>query len=1011
VALVAGVAWAQDVEADQARALLEQGVKQYAARQYKSAKATLLNVDRAKLGDAGKKMLDEHLNKVNEAVKQQSAGMETYQSAREALGEGNLREAQRLFEKAAANAYLPEPVRKDAAAQAVLAVERMNAANAPSETGSPAPAPKPMPTATEPPAPRPETGGEVDDATAVKMKELQARIRRAKELIAKGNEAIDNDRTDRAVAYFREAVEVAPEYRAARQRLAFAQSLAAGGGGAGAISQLERKRAIKRGMVNSQFAEAMRRSYEALQEPRNETDFAKAAQEANYAKSLVETNRNLYSASAYRAKLKEVNDRLDYIKMAREQWQQRQLKQRMEEIEAQERRREREVARQRSEKLRTLRQRARTLRNEQKYAQAIEVLDEIIALDPEDSWAIEWRSELVRFRLLLEHKHYHRQMMTEEVKQFNAITEAQIPWHKLLTYPRDWPERTLRRQAHGAGEAAESEANRATRKKMGVTLPRVDLTGIPFQDALEFLRTIGDVNIYVKWGALIDGGIAKTAPVTVKLENVTFQKALETILEDVSTVSANLQYVIDEGVITISTEADLDERVATQVYDIRDLIVRVPTFAGPRISLDSTTGNNGTNGTSGTTGGLFGNTGTGTGTGTGTDTEENTMSRQELIDSILSLIRETIDRDSWAQAGGRGSVRELGGQIIVTQTAQNQSSLLDLLGQLREARALQINVEARFITVNTGFLNHIGIDLDFFFNLGSPTTRQVDPVTGGWATDPLTGARLVRTINGVRVGQWGGHGNLEGHTTPIPVSLGSSGYATPQQTTVPGSIGGTATQTGLSLAGAYLDQIQVDFLINATQAHQASRTLTAPRLTLYNGQRAYVSVGTEQAYVSSVEFVPGTGTNATGGFEPVIGQVTTGTVLDVEATVSADRRYVTMTVRPQVSTINGFTQWQGTIDAQGNPIEGSGLVQLPNITRQVVECTVSVPDGGTLLLGGQRLAGEVERTMGVPLLSKVPILKRVFTNTAKVRDEQTLLILVKPEIIIQREYEEAAFPP
>jgi general secretion pathway protein D len=71
---------------------------------------------------------------------------------------------------------------------------------------------------------------------------------------------------------------------------------------------------------------------------------------------------------------------------------------------------------------------------------------------------------------------------------------------------------------------------------------------------------------------------------------------------------------------------------------------------------------------------------------------------------------------------------------------------------------------------------------------------------------------------------------------------------------------------------------------------------------------------------------------------------------------------------------------------------------------------VSVPDGGTLLLGGQTISGEVEREAGVPVLSKVPFLKRLFTNRSISRDQRVLLILVKPTIIIQREVEAESFP-
>ena len=88
----------------------------------------------------------------------------------------------------------------------------------------------------------------------------------------------------------------------------------------------------------------------------------------------------------------------------------------------------------------------------------------------------------------------------------------------------------------------------------------------------------------------------------------------------------------------------------------------------------------------------------------------------------------------------------------------------------------------------------------------------------------------------------------------------------------------------------------------------------------------------------------------------------------------------------------------------------SGFIQLPSMSRQVLRTTVSVPDGGTLLIGGQKLAGEIEIEAGVPILSKIPILKRLYSSRTLVKDEQVLLILVKPKILIQQEIERQAFP-
>jgi type II secretory pathway component GspD/PulD (secretin) len=88
----------------------------------------------------------------------------------------------------------------------------------------------------------------------------------------------------------------------------------------------------------------------------------------------------------------------------------------------------------------------------------------------------------------------------------------------------------------------------------------------------------------------------------------------------------------------------------------------------------------------------------------------------------------------------------------------------------------------------------------------------------------------------------------------------------------------------------------------------------------------------------------------------------------------------------------------------------TGTLQLPTIDLTIVKTSCSVPDGATLLLGGQTLAAETTREQGVPVLSKIPFLKRLFTNRATAQDEQVLLILVKPTILIQREQELKQFP-
>ena len=88
-------------------------------------------------------------------------------------------------------------------------------------------------------------------------------------------------------------------------------------------------------------------------------------------------------------------------------------------------------------------------------------------------------------------------------------------------------------------------------------------------------------------------------------------------------------------------------------------------------------------------------------------------------------------------------------------------------------------------------------------------------------------------------------------------------------------------------------------LLRATEATVRSSELTAPRLTLFNGQRAYVAFVNEQFYVSNLTPVVG---NGVGGFQPTVTMLPIGATLDVQATVSSDRKYVTLTMQPSLSS-------------------------------------------------------------------------------------------------------------
>ena len=67
---------------------------------------------------------------------------------------------------------------------------------------------------------------------------------------------------------------------------------------------------------------------------------------------------------------------------------------------------------------------------------------------------------------------------------------------------------------------------------------------------------------------------------------------------------------------------------------------------------------------------------------------------------------------------------------------------------------------------------------------------------------------------------------------------------------------------------------------------------------------------------------------------------------------------------------------------------------------------MTVPDGGTVLLGGLKRLSEGRNEFGPPMLSKIPYLDRLFKNVGYGREAESLMIMVTPRIIINEEEEQ-----
>ena len=793
----------QDAAADTAKTLLKQGLDQYKALEFSDAKKTLVKVDAAALPEADKKALDDCLSKVDDAMKKQIEAREAYANAEKALTAGELAKAKEGFTLAAASTLLPAAEIRDAKAQLALVDAKLKAATpaptpvasaevpvaTPAPTPTPTPAATPTPVATPAPTPVPPAVVEAPLAPASAPVDGQ----KVKQLVAQAQTYLDKNQPSVAVSCLEQALALSGGDKDIQAQLDKARLLVAKSASAdGPLARLEQERAVLQQIKRLDFAKDMQRSREALVGASSAAAFDSAADAARAARKGIEDSRTAFSEKEYRDRLNEADEQVRFASMQKDIWERQRVAKTK--IEADQKAGEMltRMEEQRKAKVATLTARAKSLEEQKKYREALDVMDQILQIEPNNSFILGKRDTLQTSDLLRQEGEIYKTTMNEWHKQAVDMRETEIPWYGYMIFPKDWREMSARREEYSARSLTETENDRLTRTKLRNRIPKLDFTNLEFKDVIDFFRNASNANFHVNWPALQAANIDLKTPVNLSLTDVTVEKALQLVLQDLS-ANTKVTFIIDDGVVRISTKDELAKSPVVRVYDIRDLIVRVPNFAGPIIDMTSGLQGSGNCGSCGSSGGPFG----GCNSGNCGSNEENMQTRTELVKQILDTITKTIEPNSWAPAGTVGSINELHGALIVTQTTENHKALADLIESLRETRTLQISIEARFISVQSGFLNSIGMNIDMYFNIGSTLGGAnpggfVPPGGGnGWITDPWTGAKVP--TNGTSA--WGSGKPGNSNVTPIGVIQGGPGANLPfgnmlgQQTTVPGGIG------------------------------------------------------------------------------------------------------------------------------------------------------------------------------------------------------------------------------
>ena len=730
--------------------------------------------------------------------------------------------------------------------------------------------------------------------------------------------------------------------------------------------------------------------------------------------------------------------------------------------------------------------------------------------------------------------------------------------HPMSFDKKMWENVSKRKGKYGADNRKKSDEEIQIEKSLQRKISLHE-DNVPLVDVIRKIKAVADINIVFDEAGLEEEGVSSNTAISIDVDSITVKSALNLILQRFqlaymvdNEVLKITNHVRQRGemVNAIYNVADLVVTIPNFGTDSSGASPRIGSVPGPGQGFGSQAFLN--NGIGGQAFAQVGPNSNGFNIPGEQESRLNGARRSTDFTELTNLITSTIAPDTWEQAGGQARVQsfETTLSLVIRQTQKTHEEIADLLAQLRRLQDLQVTIEVRFITVADRFFERIGVDFNFDIKptVGYPKVDNglLPILPFGSVLVPQAGQNSIsqsgsqngggqngggqngggqngggQNGGGQNGGQQGQQGQQGQNTTsnslfqPPPtqslinnpasntiVGLKSPTSFTPDLTIpfqqgsfdvgVP-TFGGYNPTAGVQTGIAILSDLEAFFFISAAQGDSRSNLLFAPKVTTFNGIPATVSDNRTRPFVTSL--VPTVGFAAV-GYTPIITNVPEGITLTATPVVSADRRFVRLTLIPifrSITDVFSFTavggsgaggqqggglhggqggfgggggqggggfggggggqggggqfgiggglgsmQLMQTLFTQGGGGFGGGggggfgggqggqggqqggqqgqqggggggaaiTVQQPVVETITVQTTVSVPDGGSVLLGGVKRLKEGRTMAGVPILNKIPYVSRLFRNSGVGRETESLMMMVTPRIIIQEEEEE-----
>lgn len=564
------------------------------------------------------------------------------------------------------------------------------------------------------------------------------------------------------------------------------------------------------------------------------------------------------------------------------------------------------------------------------------------------------------FRRLVAATHEQRRL-TQEEQKVELLQEVQERIERSLIpngfdgwpeYPQDWSQRH-RGQFQLQAPTKLEPWHEALLEKLATRMTY----NFDAQNAVEVLNVLAkqaNINLVIDPAVLAAGDKL----VTLRATNITLEHTLAWITRLIDT-----SWYITKGAVYIGGTAVSQPVLA--IYDVADLLNQGRDQAGKELAF-----------TAGNAGGGAG------GGGGGLNPFQNAameMAPAVSPEDLVDLIQKAVSPQSWMNPDYGISIR--GSTLMVTASPSTHLLIQQFIRSQSLLKNQLVRVEARWLTINDGYLEEIGVNWSTTNGLLTLPGGQTDGYHRGYNQWDTTGS-LINNLPSSAV-------------APSPATAG----------------------TGLSLQATLLKATQLSAILTAVERNSRGTILEAPTITTISGVRSNCFFGRQYAYIGDYTVGAAAG-GLSATLDPEITTLNLGAILDIRPYVSADGKYVTMEFKPAIATLEQIfletIQMPRFYPIATDPTTGvvTGItiilpfpIELPTVLVREVGTNVTIPDGGIMLVGGFGRYIDQEMSTKIPFLGHIPFVGRLFGQRGRYSERSKLFLLAEVHIINYSELE------